>query len=144
MTSNLTVQEFEVERAKRIEKLKKDCFAILAKGSEKIDEDFRRANEKADEDFRRSKEKLDAEHRDMVESTYSKPNNWLFYALWSVVLVAGLILMILTVSTGDLDEIEFSTSYKVVVFIIFVLGMLLSFTSISVIINVCLNRSIRA
>ena len=132
MTSDLTVQEFEVERAKRIEKLKKDCFAILAKGSEKIDEDFRRSNEK-----------LDAEHRDMVESIYNKPNNWLFYALWSVVLVAGLILMMLTVSTGDLDEIELSDSHEAMIFTIFVLGMLLSFTSISVIINVCLNRSIR-
>ena len=144
MTSDLTVQEFEVERAKRIEKLKKDCFAILAKGSEKIDEDFRRANEKADEDFRRSKEKLDVEHRDMVESTYNKPNNWLFYALWSVILVMGLILMMLTVSTGDLDEIELSDSHEAMIFTIFVMGMFLSFTSISVIINVCLTRSIRA
>ena len=59
MTSDLTIQEFEVEKDRRIEVLKKDCFAILDKGSRKLDEDFKRANEKLDEDFDRVNELLE-------------------------------------------------------------------------------------
>ncbi len=61
MTSDLTIQEFEVEKSRRIEELKKDCFAILDKGSRKLDEDFKRANEKLDAKYRAAVKKSDEE-----------------------------------------------------------------------------------
>lgn len=68
MTIDLTIQEFEVEKARRIEELKKDCFAILDKGRERLDEDFKKANEK-----------LDAEYQAAIEATYSRPVRWWHY-----------------------------------------------------------------
>lgn len=63
-----------------------------------------------------------------------------FYGLWLVILAIGLVLMVSTVSTGDLDEIERSDMY---IFIIFLIGLFLSLLSIQVMVNVCFTRNER-
>lgn len=70
-------------------------------------------------------------------------NDRRFCTLWSVVLIIGLILMRSTIMTGDLDEIDLSDSYEMVLFIIFMLGIFLSLTGIQVIIHVCMTKSLR-
>ena len=52
------------------------------------------------------------------------------YGLFFIVLIVGLILIILTVSTHELDDIELSEPYEIVIFIIFLLGLCLSYLSV--------------
>ena len=69
MTSDLTIQEFEVEKSRRIEELKKDCFAILDKGSRKLDEDFKRVNELLEQGYEFGEAVCQAD-RDRVKDFY--------------------------------------------------------------------------
>lgn len=67
---------------------------------------------------------------------YIMSNTRRAYGLFFITLMVGLIMMILTTSTHELDEIELSEPYEIVIFITFILGMFLSFLSVGFILNI--------
>ncbi len=58
------------------------------------------------------------------------------YILLSIGLIIGLLSMVLTVSTHELDEIELSEPYEIVIFIVFMFGMFITFFTIQTMVSI--------
>ena len=58
------------------------------------------------------------------------------YILLSIGLIIGSLLMVLTVSTHELDEIELSGSYEIIIFSAFLFGMFLTFFTIQTMLSI--------
>ncbi|GAG80635.1 unnamed protein product [marine sediment metagenome] len=63
---------------------------------------------------------------------YIMSNTRRAYVLLSITFMIGFLLMVITISTHELDKIEFSELYEIVIFIIFSFGMFISFISIGI------------